>query len=100
MQWEPVKPSDSIVPQTAAWSETDEYVAKSRQILKDASNDRVFRKRLEIPAVAAMYWMALKAVGDTGLVMKETGLSLPSYIATCTMFKERSVDLAVKHLKA
>ena len=79
MQWQPLEPSDSIVPETAKWSETDGYVAKSRQILKDASEDRVDRKRLEIAAVAAMYWMAKKAVGDTGLVMKELGLSLLAY---------------------
>ena len=100
MQWQPLEPSDSIVPETAAWSETDRYVAKSRQILKDASEDRVDRKRLEIAAMAAMYWMALKAVGETGLVMKKLGLSLLSYIAMCTKGKERSVDLAVDHLKA
>ncbi len=100
MQWQSLEPSDSIVPETAAWSETDGYVAKSRQILKDASEDRVDRKRLEIAAVAAMYWMAKKAVGDTGLVMKELGLSLLPYIAACIMCKERSVDLVVKHLKA
>lgn len=100
MQWQSLEPSDSIVPKTAAWSETDGYVAKSRQILKDASEDKVDRKRLEFAAVAAMYWMALKAVVETGLVMKELGLSLLSYIATCTKRKERSVDLAVDHLKA
>ncbi|KAL0052548.1 hypothetical protein WJX82_003779 [Trebouxia sp. C0006] len=94
-EWQSLEPSDSIVPKTAAWSETDGYVAKSRQILKDASEDKVDRKRLEFAAVAAMYWMALKAVVETGLVMKELGLSLLSYIATCTKRKERSVDLAV-----